>query len=180
MRKEIFQKIKIPQEVEVEIDKNTIVAKGKDGEMKKKFNLKGIVLKKENNELIVGHTNATKKDKREINTTYAHIKNMIEGVQKKFEYKLKICSSHFPITVEIKGKEATIKNFLGEKTPRKAEILEGADVRVDKDIITITSSDKNLAGQTSANFENATKIRKRDRRIFQDGIFIMNKAGREI
>jgi large subunit ribosomal protein L6 len=105
---------------------------------------------------------------------------MIKGVQEKFEYQLKICFSHFPINVEIKDKEAIIKNFLGEKIPRKTKILEDVEVEIDKDIIKVRSVSKELAGQVAANFEIATKIRKKDRRVFQDGIFIINKAGKEI
>ena len=105
---------------------------------------------------------------------------MVKGVQEKFEYKLKVCFSHFPISVDVKGNGATIKNFLGEKIPRKLQIPLGVDVQVNKEIIIINSSNKELVGQAAANFERATRIRKKDRRIFQDGIFITNKAGKEI
>jgi len=84
------------------------------------------------------------------------------------------------MTVKVEGNQALIKNFLGEKVDRHSVILPGVNVKVEKEIITITSVEKELAGQTAANFETATKIRNRDRRIFQDGIYIINKAGKEM
>jgi len=180
MRKEIFQKIEIPEGVEVDVNGSMIIVKGKEGENKRNFDLAGLTFEKQGNTILIGHKKSTKKEKKMINTITAHIRNMIKGVQKKFEYKLKVVFSHFPITVEMKGREVLIKNFLGEKTPRKTKVPEGVEVNIDKDIITIDSTDRELAGKAAANFEIATRIRMRDRRVFQDGIFITSKAGREI
>jgi len=180
MKKEIYQKIEIPKNIEAEIDGWELRISGPEGEVKRKFDIGSLEFKKEGNEIVLGNKKATKREKKLINTINSHIQNMIKGVQKKFEYHLKICFNHFPITVEIKGKDVLIKNFLGEKMPRKTRIPEGVDVEINKEIIKIRSVNKELAGQVAANFETITKIRKRDRRIFQDGIFIINKEGRDI
>jgi len=180
MRKEIFREIEIPEGVEVELVGSLLKVKGVEGESQRNFNINKVSLEKKNGMVVVGNKKATKKEKKLINSAAAHIKNMIDGVQKKFEYQLKVCFSHFPISVDIKGKEVMIKNFLGERVPRKTIIPEGVEVEIDKDVIKVVSVDKELAGQVAANFETATRIRSRDRRIFQDGIFITSKAGREI
>lgn len=180
MKKELFQRIEVPEGIKVDIDGARVVVEGKEGKNEREFNISNLQLEKRGNEIILGSKKASKNEKRKMNTIAAHIKNMIQGIQEKFEYKLKICFSHFPITVEAKGNEAVIKNFLGEKVPRKVRIPTGAEVKVEKDVITVNSSDVETAGQAAANFENATKISKRDRRVFQDGIFITSKCGEEI
>lgn len=180
MKRELIQEIEIPKNVEITIDGNRIIAKNNEGEISRNFNIGKIKLEKRDSKIIIGHKAATKNEKKIINTITAHINNMIKGINKKFEYKLKVCFSHFPITVEVKGKEALIKNFLGEKVARKVNIPNNVEVKVDRDTIKISSIDKELAGQAAANFETATKIAKRDRRIFQDGIYIVNKDGKEI
>ena len=84
------------------------------------------------------------------------------------------------MTVKVKGKKLEIKNFLGEKVPRIADIVNDVDVKIEGDEIIITSANKEAAGQTAGNFEKATRITNRDRRIFQDGLWIIQKAGKEI
>ena len=180
MKKALIQKIEIPEGVEANIDGNQIIIKGTQGELIRKFVLGRLNLKKDKSEIIIKCEKATKREKKTMNTIASHIKNMINGVQKEFEYQLKVCFNHFPMTIEIKNNEAIIKNFLGEKVPRKVKILDKTEVKIDKDVITVTSIDKELAGQTAANFEKATKIRMKDRRVFQDGIFLISKAGKEI
>jgi len=180
MRREIFQEIEVPEGVNVKIEDNTIFVSGKMGENTKKFRSSKVEFKVSNGKVFIGNKGATKKEKKIINTYAAHLRNMIRGSSEGFEYILKSVYSHFPITVEIHGNEAIIKNFLGEKIPRKSKILDGVKVSIKNDVITVSSASKESSGQTAANFENSTKVGKRDRRVFQDGIFITNKAGEEI
>ncbi|MEK6945750.1 MAG: 50S ribosomal protein L6 [Nanoarchaeota archaeon] len=180
MKKEIFKEIVIPEGVHAKVDGNVLKISGKDGEITRKMNLNKLEFKISEGKIVIGRKKATKNEKKIINTTAAHIKNMIIGVQKKFEYQLKVCFSHFPFTVEAKGNEILIKNFLGEKVPRKVDVQKDVEIKIDKQNITIKSADKELAGQAAANLEEATKVKNRDRRVFQDGIYITSKAGREI
>lgn len=179
MKKELYQKIEIPENITAEIDGDLLKIIGPEGEVKKRFDTEHLEFKKEGNKIVVGNKKSTKREKKMMNTIKAHIQNMIKGVQKKFEYHLKVCFNHFPITIEIKGGDVLVKNFLGEKVPRKTKIPEGVQVEINQDVIKVKSSNKELAGQVAANFETMTKIRNRDRRVFQDGIFIINKKGRE-
>ena len=180
MKKDLLEQIEIPEGVEVKIDSDIITVKGPEGENKKNINKNKINFEIKDNNIIISSKLATKTEKKMMNTMISHLRNMILGVQNKFEYQLKICFSHFPITVDLQGKEATIKNFLGEKIPRKVKIHQDVEVKIDGQMITITSINKESAGQAAANFEKATKIKKRDKRVFQDGIFMTIKAGREI
>ena len=180
MKKDIKQIIQVPEEVEMELKGNVIKFKGKEGELKRILNLGKIKISNKGKEITLECKNATKNEKRTINTFTAHINNMMQGVQKKFEYKLKIVFSHFPISVDIKGTDVIIKNFLGEKIERRTTIPKEVEIDAGKEIIIIRGIDKELTGQASANFEKATKIRNKDRRVFQDGIFLISKNGRAI
>lgn len=180
MRKELYKEIEIPSGVEVEIDGNVIKVKGKEGESSRMFKTGLLEFVKKDGKVLVGNKNSTKKEKKMMNTIAAHINNMIHGVQEKFEYELKSVFSHFPITIEVKGREVLIKNFLGEKTPRKATLPEHVEIEIGGNVIKVRSVDKELAGQAAAKLEIATKIKSRDRRVFQDGIFMTKKVGSEI
>lgn len=177
MRKKITKKIKIPEKTEVKIELPKIIVEGSLGSTEKKIKAKDIKIKKENDEIIVEHEKATKKDKKMVITIASHISNMIRGVNDGFKYKLQICSVHFPITVKVDKEKnlLIIKNFLGENKERTVKLMPDVDVKIESDIITVSSINKESAGQQAANIEIATKIKKRDRRIFQDGIWIIKK-----
>ena len=51
------------------------------------------------------------------------------------------------------------------------------EVRVEnKTDVVVKGADREKVGQTAANIESACKIKKRDRRVFQDGIYIVSKG----
>lgn len=164
--------IKIPEGVSVEVSGPTITVKGPNGTLSRQFDAKKMGLKVENGEAgVVLKIKQTRKSHATAKTVEAHLKNMFEGVSKKFEKKLQLVYSHFPVTVEVKGKDIFIKNFLGEKTPRKAKVLGDAKVEVKGQDITVSGLDVEEVGQTASNIKRATRIMRRDERVFQDGIY---------
>jgi large subunit ribosomal protein L6 len=172
MRKKISEQIRIPEGVNVYADSHSLKLNKGGVELEKRIYYP---VKIEGNIIKVECEKPTKKQKKLIKSTAAHIRNLIAGLDKKYVYKLQICAVHFPITATVKGEDFVVKNFLGERKERITKILPGVHVKIDKEVITVESADKEKAGQTSANIENVTRIVNRDRRIFQDGIFIVEK-----
>lgn len=119
-----------------------------------------------------------KREKALVGTYGAHLRNMLVGATKGFEYKLKIVYAHFPIKTSVKADQFVIENFLGEKFPRKTKILGATKVNIKGDQVLVTGPNVEDAGQTAANIERATKIKGFDPRVFQDGIYIVEKPGR--
>ena len=178
-KKLVEVEIEIPKGIEAKIEGGNLALKGPKGAVTKKLANPFVGLEAKENMIVVKANRATKREKKIAGTFVAHIKNMIKGVSEKHSYKLKICAGHFPISVSVEGKKFVIKNFLGEKIPRVIGIKEGADVKVEGDHVVVESVDKDLAGQTAADIENLTKRADYDRRIFQDGIYIIDKNGKK-
>ncbi len=170
----LIETIEIPNEINVELLKNEIVMKKGEDTLSRKFN-SIIRLKKQDNKIVIEAKRNRKIEKKNFGTLKAHIKNMIKGFEKKFKYKLEIAFVHFPMNVSVdqEKNEIIIKNFLGEKKDRKLKIPEGVYIKIDKEIIEVESIDIEKAGQLAANLEKRTKVRNKDRRVFQDGIFII-------
>jgi len=177
MKTLFLEKIDIPSGIECEYKDKTLICRKNSIELKRKINIPNVSITFKDNSITFTSKKAAKKERKTITSYLYHIKNIFEGLEKKFVYKLEACNVHFPMTLKIEGNKLIINNFLGEKTPRYAEILSNVDVQIKGTLISISSHDKEAAGQTSANFEKATKVSNRDRRIFQDGIYITEKPG---
>ncbi|MEK6825211.1 MAG: 50S ribosomal protein L6 [Nanoarchaeota archaeon] len=175
MRKELKESITIPQGIECKVEGKILTCKKEGVEISRKLTLPGILISLESNNITIHTPKGNKNDYKKIKSTIAHIQNMFFGINNKFTYSLEACNVHFPMTLKTEPGKLIINNFLGEKVPRTAKILPQVIMEVKGTKITLTSQDKEAAGQTAANIEKATKIRYRDRRIFQDGIFITSK-----
>ena len=174
------EEIEIPSGVDVTIAGGLITAKGPKGENKRVLFDPMVKIEKKDNKIIVSAVKVTKREKRTIGTFSAHIKNIMMGTTEKFVYKLKVCSGHFPMTVTATKTDFQVKNFLGESIPRTIKLKQGVDVKVEGDIVVVESSDKEVAGQTAADIEQLTRITNRDRRIFQDGIWLIERFGKHV
>ena len=137
---------------------------------------KNIKISKEDDMIVLESQFPKKRDKAMLGTIKSHIDNMIIGLTEGFTYKMKIVYAHFPMTVKANGGKVTIENFLGERHPRTAKILGDTKVQIKGDEVIVSGINKEEVGQTMANIEQATKIKGRDPRVFQDGIYLVEKA----
>ena len=179
MKKKIEEIVELPAGITAELKNAEITLRGKGKEIKRTFveNPK-IKITVEGSKIKVTCEKTTKREMKLIGSFISHMKNNVKGLEEGYLYKLEICNVHFPMTVKVEGDKFKIKNFLGEKIERIAMICPNTKVSVKGNVIEISSEDIEKAGQTAANIEIATKIRNRDRRVFQDGIFITEKPGR--
>jgi large subunit ribosomal protein L6 len=176
----INETIEIPSGVNVAMNMNTATIKGPKGEVVRKLNDPRIEVKADAKAVTITTPRNTKHERRLINSFIAHLKNAFVGVQTPYKYKLKICSGHFPMNVSVQGESFIIKNFLGEKSPRTMKLKKGVTVKIAGDHIDVESSDLDLAGQQASDIEALTHKRNRDLRVFQDGIYMIEKAGEPV
>lgn len=175
----LIKEVTLPEGVSAEVKAPEIKVKGPKGEVMRKLFDPTVKMEVVDGKVRLSPLKLTKRQKALINTYVAHIKNMIRGVQKPFIYRMKVCSSHFPISVAVEGGKLVIKNFFGEKVPRKAKIVPGVKVDVKGEIVTLTGVDIEAVGQTCTNIELAARITNRDRRVFQDGVWLFEKGAEE-
>lgn len=180
MKEDIKREVVLKEGVTATVSNNSLTVKGAKGEVTRNFAYPKVTIKVDAGKVTLSTVKGTKREKKIIATFESHIKNLVQGVQEPHTYKLKICSGHFPMNVAVSGKELVVKNFLGEAVPRKVSLPEGADVKVNGDEIVVSSVDKEIAGQAAARIEKLCRITDRDLRIFQDGIYIIEKAGKTI
>merc|ERR1712211_182204 len=116
-----------------------------------------------------------------IHSACSHIQNLFDGVTHKFEYKMRLVYSHFPINANIVngGKTLEIRNFLGEKIVRTVQMLPGVSVEKSpstKDELIVTGADIDLTSRSAALIRQSCLVKDKDIRKFLDGIYVSSRG----
>jgi len=175
-----LKSIEIPQNATVTIKGKTVEVTGEKGALSSDFSHAPVSIWLENGFIKVQADGAGRRQRALVGTVCAHLRNMIVGATEGFTYKLKIVFAHFPISVKVDGRRVIIDNFIGERSSRTADIVGEAKVLVQGEDVVVQGSNLEDVSQTAANVEQATKVKRRDPRVFLDGIFIYERKRRRL
>jgi len=170
--------VAIPDQVSVQVEGRTIRVKGPLGSLQEDLSHLPVSIKVNDNKVQLETSWPRKREIGMLGTAAAHVRNMLKGVTQGYRYELRTVYAHFPVTVKVdeKAKVLKIENFTGEKTPRYAKIVEGVKVDVKGEDLSVEGIDLKSVSQTAANIQDSTKIKKKDLRVFLDGIYVSGKG----
>ncbi|OLD55067.1 50S ribosomal protein L6 [archaeon 13_1_40CM_2_52_13] len=170
--------VPIPDQVVVQVEGRTVKVKGPLGSLQEDLSHLPVSINVNDNRVRLETIWPRKREIGMLGTAAAHVRNMLRGVTQGYRYELRTVYAHFPVTVKVdeKAKVLKIENFTGEKTPRYAKIVEGVKVDVKGEDISVEGIDLKSVSQTAANIQDSTKIKKKDLRVFLDGIYVSGKG----
>ncbi|KAL1934901.1 hypothetical protein VTP01DRAFT_7083 [Rhizomucor pusillus] len=171
----------IPEGVTVNIKSRVVTVKGPRGELTKNLRHLNIEIKfegKDKLKFVVYH--GVRKHIAAIRTVRSIVNNMITGVTKGFQYKMRYVYAHFPINVIInnEGNAVEIRNFLGQKVVFHVKMREGVHCeasKAQKDELIITGNDLEAVSQSAADIQQTCRVRNKDIRKFLDGIYVSER-----
>jgi large subunit ribosomal protein L6 len=172
----VVEEVAVAKGITGDFKYNTLTIKGPKGTISRTFSHPKVRMALAGGKITVEARDVSRREKALVGTWVAHARNMMKGVNEPFVYHMKAVYAHFPVKMSVKGSELLIENFLGEHHPRHASILGDTKVTVKGQELELVGTNLELVGQTAANIENATRVRNRDPRVFQDGIFITGKG----
>ena len=173
--------VTLPKGVTIQVSGRTLTAKGPKGEIVRPFPGDVLHLKSQGGTvtLELQLPSHRKSSRALLRTWVAHLQNLGGGLSRGVEARLKVVAAHFPMKVSVKGDELLIENFLGEKYPRSTHLLGGTTAKVDGEFVVVEGFDIEHVGQSAAAIERTTRIRDYDPRVFQDGIYLVERARRK-
>jgi len=179
------EELDIPEGVDVTVKSRIITVKGPRGSLIK--NVRHIdmdirlVKSKNAAKVTLAVWQGGRKHVACLRTIRSLISNMIKGVTKGFQYKMRAVYAHFPINCIIQdgGSSLEIRNFLGEKIVRNVKMLEGVTIyesKAQKDELILEGTDVQNVSQSAASIHGVCRVRNKDIRKFLDGIYVSEKG----
>lgn len=168
--------IEVPKDISFKILEDKVIFSKNEISLDVAYNHVYVFITHEDNKLIITPNNKKKPYLSVSNTIKSNLNNAIKGFSNDFVYKLQVVYSHFPITVKVEGSKILILNYYGEKKPRTVNIPKGVKVEISGREISISGKQKQLAGQVAGNLESIARLKGKDYRVFDDGIYIVEKA----
>jgi large subunit ribosomal protein L6 len=170
------RRIKVPDGVTVTVAPDgKVTCKGPNATLSRVLRHPQVQIKVESGVVVVEADLVRRKVAALVGTFGGHIRNMCEGARRDFNANMKVVYSHFPIKAKVQGDRVIIENFLGEKAARRARIMGTCKIDIKGNDVVVKGPDIEDVGQTAVNIEIATRIRGFDNRVFQDGIYIVEK-----
>ena len=139
--------INIPDDIKVSLANNVISFEGKLGKSSSTLP-EGIAVDLKDNLL-----HFTGENKAMLGTVYANVKNEIIGNTKGFEKKLELVGTGYKANVS--GK--TLVLALGYSHDINFQIPDGIAIKVEKNLVTVTGTSKQLVGQVAAEIKSFRK-----------------------
>jgi large subunit ribosomal protein L6 len=172
---EISKTIEVPEDVTLSLIAKKITVKGAKGSLTRDFSYATVTIEGEGKNVRISAKWPRKKEAALVGTIYSHIQNMITGVTKGYNYKMKIVFSHFPISAKVQEKSVVIENFTGERRARIIKIVGDVKVKIEPEDIIISGINLEEVSQTAANIEQSTRVRGKDPRVFLDGVYVYER-----
>jgi large subunit ribosomal protein L6 len=167
--------VDLPKGVSAKFADGQITIVGPLGKVSQDFSKIPVDLEVKGNAVNILTHGARRKNRSILNTAKSLVHNAVEGVTKGYEYKLKVIYAHFPVTVKVQGKRILVENFYGERAPRVAEIIGDTKAEVQGEDIIVHGVSIQDVGQTAANLEQATTVKRKDQRVFLDGVYVYER-----
>ena len=167
--------IPLPEDVSADVDHLDLTVEGPEGSVTRRLWYPDVTVSVADGSVVIESDDEDAKTRSTIGTFESHVENMLHGVTEGWEYRMEVFYAHFPMQVSVEGDEVVIENFLGEQAPRRTEIHGDTEVEVDGEEIVLRGPDKEAVGQTAADVEQLTRVRGKDPRVFQDGVYITQK-----
>lgn len=167
--------LEVPDGVSATFQNEELTISGPLGKVKQNFSKIPVDLTIQGQKVEVLTHGARRTNRAIMNTARSHVQNAIDGVTKGYQYKLKVVFAHFPVTVRVQGGKVLVENFYGERSARVAEIVGDTKVEVQGEDINLTGVSIEDVGQTAANLEQATTVKRKDQRVFLDGVYVYER-----